>query len=77
MELDYIKLARLVDIRKEQIKDVSLEYDYFNEEYLELEKIRIALAKLILLERDTKRLAREMEERNDSKRAESKETGNL
>ena len=75
MELDYTEMAKLIDIRKAQIKDASLEYNYFNSEYLELEKIRISLAKLILLKRNVKKLEQEIKERNDSKRAEREETG--
>jgi hypothetical protein len=52
MKIDYIEMARLVDIRKKQIEDASLEYEYFNKEYVELEKIRKSLTELILLERN-------------------------
>jgi len=51
MELDYRNMAKLVDIRKMQIQDVSLEMDRYNEEYVELDKIRNSIAKIILLER--------------------------
>ena len=62
MTIDYVEFAKLVDTRKKQIQDISLEMDIFNEEYIELEKIRVSLAKLILLQRDKKRLQKEIEE---------------
>jgi hypothetical protein len=51
MKIDYKEMARLVDIRMKQIYDASLEIDYFNKEYNELQKIRDSLTELILLER--------------------------
>ena len=51
MQIDYKELAKLVDIRKNQIEDASKELHYFCKEYIALEKIRKSLTELILLER--------------------------
>jgi len=72
MTIDYIEFAKLVDTRKKQIQDISLELDIFNEEYIELEKIRVSLAKLILLQRDKKRLQKEIEEYEKYEKYETK-----
>ena len=53
MELNYAENARLIDIRMRQIDDASREHQYFNKEWVELNKIRNAFAELILLERFT------------------------
>ncbi len=53
MELDYIEMTKLVDIRIMQIQDSSKEHEYFNKEYRELTSMRKALTELILLERHT------------------------
>jgi len=52
MTLNYQEITKLVDIRKKQIQDISLEVDYYNKEYIELEKIRKSLTELLLLERE-------------------------
>ena len=51
MTIDYKELAKLVDIRQKQISDASLELEFYNKEYNELNKIRKSLTELILLER--------------------------
>jgi hypothetical protein len=51
MTIDYKELAKLVDIRQKQISDCSLELEFYNKEYNELNKIRKSLTELILLER--------------------------
>jgi hypothetical protein len=51
MELNYTDMARLIDIRMKQIHDAALEIDYFNKEFIELQKMRDSITELILLER--------------------------
>ena len=51
MEIDYRNLTELITIRMKQIEDVSLEMDRFNTEYIELDKIRHSVAKMLILER--------------------------
>ncbi len=51
MEIDYTNMRKMIEIRTEQISDASLEYVYFNSEYLELQKIYQALSTLIIMER--------------------------
>ncbi len=53
MELNYRNMTDLVDVRLKQINDASMEHEYFNKEYRELDNIRKALTELLLLERHT------------------------
>jgi hypothetical protein len=53
MKINYRATVNLIDIRMKQIKDVSLEMEYFNREWNELKKIRESLTNLIILERKT------------------------
>jgi len=51
MTIDYNGMAKLIDIRLQQIDDISKESPYYNKEYLELSKIRKSLGELMLLSR--------------------------
>ncbi len=51
MKLDYTNMIQLVRIRQKQIKDVSLELENYNTEFVLLEKVEKDLAKLIVNQR--------------------------
>ena len=51
MEINYKQMSELIDIRMKQISDASLEYEYFNQEFNKLQKIRNEISQLLILER--------------------------
>ncbi len=51
MQLDYINMRELINIRIKQIDEASKENPYFNKEHIELMGIYNSLSALIVLER--------------------------
>ena len=51
MEIDYINMRDLVEVRLKQIDDASKDNPYFNKEYKELKTISESISNLIILER--------------------------
>ena len=51
MELDYRQNRKIIQIRMKQIKDIALEDERYNREYMLLNTIYKRLSDLIILER--------------------------
>jgi len=51
MKLDYTQIIHLIRIRKKQIKDVALEENKYNMEYVKLSEIEKLMAELIVNDR--------------------------
>jgi len=52
MQIDYLNMRKLIEIRMKQIYDIALEDDRYNREYIVLENIYNEVSELIKLERE-------------------------